>query len=127
MLVKQVHVCVARSLVAVFAVFFSLFFPDLAVAMPRKMWPAEAEKFLIEEWHTVLKSTQGVMMTKAEKVDLVLKKLNARSKENEWDLDLSTDRALEKKKGSSKLTMSRRSRGKLAASELAVKLTCEDR
>ena len=62
--------------------------------MPRKMWPAEAEKFLIEEWHTVLKSTQGVMMTKAEKVDLVLKKLNARSKENEWDLDLSTDRAL---------------------------------
>ena len=51
--------------------------------MPRKMWPAEAEKFLIEEWHTVLKSTQGVMMTKAEKVDLVLKKLNARSKENE--------------------------------------------
>ena len=62
------------------------------------MWPAEAEKFLIEEWHTVLKSTQGVMMTKAEKVDLVLKKLNARSKENEWDLDLSTDRALEKQK-----------------------------
>ena len=51
--------------------------------MPRKMWPAEAEKFLIKEWHTVLKSTQGVMMTKAEEVDLVLKKLNARSKENE--------------------------------------------
>ena len=69
MLAKQVRVCVARSLVSVFAVFFSLFFPDLAVAMPRKMWPAEAEKFLIEEWHTVLKSTQGVMMTKAEKVD----------------------------------------------------------
>ena len=98
MLVKRKYMSVARSLVAVFAVFFSLFFPDLAVAMPRKMWPAEAEKFLIEEWHNVLKSTQGVMMTKAEKVDLVLKKLNARSKENEWDLDLSTDRALEKKR-----------------------------
>ena len=97
MLVKRKYMCVARSLVAVFAVFFSLFIPDLAVAMPRKMRPAESEKFLFEEWHTVLKSTQGVMMTKAEKVDLVLKQLNARSKENEWDLDLSADRALEKK------------------------------
>ena len=64
------------------------------MATPRKIWPAEAEKFLIEEWHTVLKLTQGVMITKAKKVDLVLKKLNARSKENEWDLDLSTDRAV---------------------------------
>ena len=98
MLVKRKYMCVARSLVSLFAVFFSLFFPDLAVAMPRKLWPAEAEKFLIKEGHTVLKSTQGVMMTKVEEVDLALKKLNARSKENEWDLDLSTDRALEKKR-----------------------------
>ena len=64
------------------------------MAMLRKMRPAEAEKFFIEERHTVLKSTQGMMMTKAEKAALVLKKLNARSKENEWDLDLSMDRAL---------------------------------
>ena len=79
MLVKQVRVCspfVGRYLLPSFLAFFS----DLAVAMPRIMWPAEAEKFLIEEWHAVLKSTQGVMMTKAEKVDLVSKKLNARSK-----------------------------------------------
>ena len=95
MLVKQVRVCspfVGRYLLPSFFSFFS----DLAVAMPRIMWPAEAENFLIEEWHAVLKSTQGVMMTKAEKVDLVLKKLNGQSKENEWDLDLSTDQIVNK-------------------------------
>ena len=54
--------------------------------MPKKTWPDEAEQFLMEEWHMIMQASQGKMFTKQEKVDLVTRKLNERSEEEDWKI-----------------------------------------
>ena len=42
--------------------------------MPKKSWRNEAEKFLMEEWHSLIVNLQGKMYTKQEREDFVTKK-----------------------------------------------------
>ena len=42
--------------------------------MPKESWRDEAEKFLMEEWHSLIVNSQGKMYTKQDKVDFVTKR-----------------------------------------------------
>ena len=64
--------------------------------MPKKTWPDEAEKFLMEEWHKIMQASQGKMFTKQEKVDLVTRKLNEQSQEEDWKITFVGDQVVNK-------------------------------
>ena len=64
--------------------------------MPRHIWPAEAETFLIEMLHEDYTLEQGKRKTRQDKTEIVKKMTNERAKENERNLELTADHIIDK-------------------------------
>ena len=70
--------------------------------MPKQLWTSESEACLMREWHEVLLSSQGEMLTQKEKIEVVRKKLCEVGVKEGWEVIFSSDQVQHKLEALSK-------------------------